>query len=215
MKLLSLLSGGIGSLVATKIMLDKYDVEELYCLFVNYGQKAFALEKQCAKGHADLLGARQFISINTAPLRGGTAVLDSGYTDEDCHECVPCLYEHLLTIAANYMLSWGCNAVCAGQRHPEPEAFMPTPCGIHLYQPLYALSAQRIIEIGVKRGVAPLIDTWSCIAPQLTGVLDKRESTTLVYYPCGECSKCEIRAEAFSALDLEDPLTRLEITGDD
>jgi len=62
---------------------------------------------------------------------------------------------------------------------------------IRIELPLHNLSKMDVLKLAVKLGV-PLQHTWSCY-------WDKPQ-------PCGKCSSCNERAEAFEKLGIPDPL---------
>jgi 7-cyano-7-deazaguanine synthase len=63
--------------------------------------------------------------------------------------------------------------------------------GLRLIAPLVAMNKKEVVRLGAKLSV-PFQFTWSCYQGR-----DK---------PCGMCTSCRLRAEAFAAAGIPDPI---------
>lgn len=216
-----LLSGGLDSATALAVaMLEGYRV---HALTFRYGQR-HAIEVEAAVRLAHHFGVREHV-VTDLDLRvfGGSALtseLAVPRHGDTRAEVIPVTYVPARnTIFLSFALAWsevlgaediflGANANdtlgypdCrpAFMRAFERMADLGTREGVDgrqrltIHTPLGGLSKADTVLLGQKLGV-PFKLTWSCYDPSVTRA------------PCRVCDACVIRAEAFDACGLSDPL---------
>lgn len=219
-----LLSGGLDS--ATCLAIAKSLGFSPHALTVEYGQR-HAVELDAAKRVASALGAveHRLLSVNLDSLGGSalTANIDvpKNRDEQSMSESIPVTYVParntvMLALALAYAevidaedIFIGVNAVdYSGYPDCRPEfiqafqklAALATKAGVEghgptIHAPLIGLTKPDIIRRGLDLGVNYGI-THSCYDPRPDGT------------PCGACDSCVIRAKAFEALGMRDPVLK-------
>ncbi len=215
-----LLNGGIGSTVAA---FRRREDTLLHPLYLDYGRANSTAQRRAASAVAQRLGTSlrildlphvgQLAASRAAPSTGGvrTAVGKLGAPHE-----IPGLPVVLLSVGAQYAATVGahllicgrCDAgaenhgdVLAQERSVDPrelrhafgvmlESSLPAVRAVSLETPLIDLQPGEVVKLANHVG-APLELTWSC-----------RQNNQA----CGSCPDCRVRANAFSAAGLVDPL---------
>jgi len=212
-----LVSGGMDS--ATTAYEARQQGYELYFLHTSYGQRTASKEYDCARELADIVGAAEFLHIETDHLQqiGGSALTDDdievGEADLDSEEIpdtyVPFRNANLLSMAVSYAEANGCEAVFVGAHsedfagYPDcrPEFFgtfetmvdvgTKPDTEISIVVPFVESTKTEIADRGVELGV-PFEHTWSCY----------RDSAPA----CGTCDSCAFRLQAFQEIGVRDPI---------
>lgn len=212
MKSVIILSGGLDSTVlATEAVASG---NEVFALTFNYGQR-HSCEIEAAEAVAAKLGIpHKIINIPDLGMMGGSALTDNNIdVPEDEYDVdnlkvtvVPNRNMIMLSFAVSYAISVGADRILYGA-HSGDHAVYPdcrkefinamklaiAKCSfepVFLSAPYQNKTKAEIVEIGINVG-APMDLTWSCYNGGHT--------------PCGRCSTCRERAEAFKANNITDP----------
>ncbi len=206
-------SGGMDSRTVLQVALEESST--VLAISFDYGQR-HVKELSCAKKVCVHLGVShkivnmQFmrdIASNSA-LTSGKPVPEGHYTANNMRDTiVPNRNMIMLSIALAYAINEGASSVYYGA-HSGDHAIYPdcrpefvesitntaklihdTPIDIKV--PFINGDKKTILDWGLAHGV-DYSDTWTCYA----GDID----------PCGKCGACVERAEAFTELNLTDPL---------
>ena len=216
-----LVSGGMDS--ATTAYEAREQGYELYFLHTTYGQRTESKEYDCARELAEIVGAADFLHIETDHLQqiGGSALTDDGIdvgnADLDSEEIpdtyVPFRNANLLSMAVSYAEANRCEAVFVGA-HSEDFAGYPDcrpdffeafeamvdvgtkpDTEISIEVPFVESTKTEIAERGVELGVA-FDHTWSCYRDDEPA--------------CGTCDSCGLRLQAFQRVGVRDPISYAE-----
>ena len=222
-KAVVLLSGGLDS--TTTLAIAGNEGYATYCLSFRYGQR-HAVELQCAKNIAKVLGARQHITVDI-DLRtfGASALTETDIevpkdrSDSEMETGIPITYVPARnTIFLSYALAYaevlvadtifiGANAIdYSGYPDCRPEY-------IDAYQTMANLATQAGVEGKTKLRIrAPLIDKTKAEIIQIGTALGVDYSLTLSCYDpdpegraCGRCDSCLLRKKGFKEAGIPDP----------
>ncbi len=213
MKVVSLVSGGLDSVVALHAASRDHEIGAV--LSFHYAAKHNARELPMARWHADRLSlSHTVIDLGFMNLHFRSELLSSGgeipeghYEEESMRQTVvPFRNGILLSVAAGFAESHGAQGVViaahAGDHAIYPdcrESFMEamgqairqgTYAGIQLLRPFIALRKEDIVALGTAMEV-DLAKTWSCYKG------GQRH--------CGRCGTCVERREAFERAGIADP----------
>jgi len=216
-----LVSGGMDS--ATTAYEARDQGYELYFLHTSYGQRTESKEYDCAVELAEIVGAAEFLHIETDHLRqiGGSALTDDeiavGEAALDSQEIpdtyVPFRNANLLSMAVSYAEANNCEAVFVGA-HSEDFAGYPDcrPAFFEAFETMVEVGTKPETEISIEvpfveatkteiadRGVdlgVPFEHTWSCY----------RDAEPA----CGTCDSCAFRLQAFDQIGVRDPIEYAE-----
>ncbi len=222
-----LLSGGLDS--ATVLAIARAEGFEPRALTVLYGQR-HAVEVEAARRVALAMGVAEhrFVRVELEVL-GGSALTDAIEVPKDRVDdggipvtYVPARNTVFLSLALGYAEVLGATDVFVGVNvvdysgYPDcrPEfvrafealANVATKAGVegarfHVHAPLMTLTKPEIITRGLELGVDYSL-THSCYDPDVDG------------RACGRCDSCAIRARAFAALGIPDPLDSVSSPSD-
>lgn len=222
-------SGGLDSNVIASIF--NYFGFEMHHVFVNYGQNMLEKEREYSKKIADFYGGTyQEVTINLPWLKETTNLVDNNVTEyhkENAEYMDSVTIENTYVPLRNHMLvSIACSlaeglnipyVACAfdgaedenhkplngvPDKHPTFVSKIEDSVneGSSMYQlqnkritiltPVMDLFKEEIIGLGLATG-ADMSISWSCY--------NKSEK------PCGLCSACKTRREAFNTLEIQDP----------
>jgi len=212
-----LVSGGMDS--ATTAYEAREQGYELYFLHTSYGQRTESKEYDCAVELAEIIGAADFLHIETDHLLqiGDSALTDDeitvGDADLDSDEIpdtyVPFRNANLLSMAVSYAEANSCEAVFVGAHsedfagYPDcrPEFFeafetmvdvgTKPDTEISIEVPFVESTKTEIADRGVDLGV-PFEHTWSCYRDEAPA--------------CGTCDSCAFRLQAFQQIGVRDPI---------
>ena len=212
-KCVTLVSGGIDSVVTLALCSQRYDV---HALSFDYGQK-HSVELECAKYQAHKFNCKEH-KIISVPISDITrsALTDLQIAPQQVvapHEIpntyVPARNLILLSLAVAYAYTIGADLIAYGanvvdySNYPDCRLEFITAFNQvaqlatgpqykpQVFAPLLFLSKAQIIKLGHSLGV-DFKHTWSCYNPMPE--------------PCGKCPSCQIRHKGFQEADLEDPL---------
>ncbi|WP_256488623.1 7-cyano-7-deazaguanine synthase QueC [Halohasta salina] len=216
-----LVSGGMDS--ATTVYEARERGYDLYLLHTSYGQRTETKEYDCARRLAEIVGAAEFLHIETDHLQqiGGSALTDDEIAVDDADldsEEIPDTYvpfrnANLLSMAVSYAEANDCEAVFVGAHsedfsgYPDcrPEFFeafetmvdvgTKPDTEIAIEVPFVESSKTDIADRGVDLGV-PFEHTWSCYRDEEPA--------------CGTCDACAFRLQAFQRLGVRDPIPYTE-----
>lgn len=213
-----LASGGMDSCVVTALAVDRGDEPAL--LHVNYGQPTEAHELASFHRLADHYAIRRRLVADVRYLAaiGGSSLTDPALPIETPaehvegavpHTYVPFRNANLLAIAASWAEVLRARRIMIGvveedaSGYPDcRKAFIDAmneavrlgtrpETDVVIDAPLVAMSKADIVRLGARLR-APFELTWSCY---------RRDDV-----PCGRCMSCELRARAFAAAGVPDPL---------
>jgi len=219
-----LVSGGMDS--ATTVYEARERGYDLYLLHTSYGQRTETKEYDCAERLAEIVGAVDFLHIETDHLTqiGGSALTDAemtvGDADLDSEEIpdtyVPFRNANLLSMAVSYAEANGCEAVFVGA-HSEDFSGYPDcrPAFFEAFETMVDVGTKPETEIEIvvpfvestkteiaERGLdleVPFEHTWSCYRDEEPA--------------CGTCDACAFRLQAFQRLGVRDPIPYAERPG--
>lgn len=212
MKSVLLLSGGIDSSAALRVLKD--EGHRIFALSLHYGQR-HSKELEFAKRQADTLcEEHQTVDLSALqPLLAGSSqtsaieVPEGHYSAENMKlTVVPNRNMIMLSIAIGWAVSLKADQVCyaahAGDHHIYPDCrpefaekmdAVAQICDWHpvrLYRPFIHFSKAEIVKKAAALGV-DFTQTWSCYKG-----LEKH---------CGRCGTCVERQEAFALAKIKDP----------
>jgi len=221
-----LLSGGIDSTVLLHHVAKELNGAPLHALSFDYGQR-HVKELACAKWQAEVVGVSEYRVIDLSFLKdvlsGSSTLMADGPPVPDLNDLaesdtdqpptyVPNRNMMLLSIAAAYAESHGIHDVYYGAQAQDEYGYWDCTAdflkrinmvlslnrrdAITIHAPLVAASKADNVRAGVELGV-DFSQTWSCY----------RGGDA----PCGTCPTCVERQNAFSAVDVRDPLTGADI----
>jgi len=187
----ALVSGGVDSLVMCKLM--EKDGQEIFPLFIDYGQRAREKEWNACKKAFDYSGLPAPIKMD---LSGFGQVIKSGLTDKtkDIHKdaFTPGRNLFFLTMGASYAYQKGADRIAIGLLSEKTHLFGDQTGefvvnaniainnalngSYYIITPLMEFSKADVIKIGKKLGL-PLDLTYSC------------HSGDDIY--CGKCISCK------------------------
>jgi 7-cyano-7-deazaguanine synthase len=219
MKAVSILSGGLDSVVALKLSMEELEV--LLALTFDYSQKAREREIEYSRKVCEILGIQHKV-IQIPWLRDitGTSLvegeipevreeeLDSEKAFETARQVwVPNRNGVFINIAAAFAESIGAKYIVVGFDAEEAETFpdnspefvkaankalsYSTLSGVEVFAPLIRMNKEDIVRAGIKHK-APLEWSWSCYSSG-----EK---------PCMKCESCVRRKRAFDRAGERDPL---------
>ncbi|MGL5188855.1 MAG: 7-cyano-7-deazaguanine synthase QueC [Cetobacterium sp.] len=215
-KAVVILSGGLDSTVLLYDYVKALGAENVAAITFDYGQR-HNKEILCAEKTTKKLGVMHKVidmaaigsQLFTSALMDKDAVLPTGkYADENLQSTVvPNRNMIMVSLATAYAISFNATMVAYGAHsgdhsnypdcRPEFIEKLRSVLAVCHFDPIaletpYAHASKAdIVSIGLELNV-PFEDTWSCY--------DGGE------YPCGECTTCNDRLEAFDANDANDPL---------
>lgn len=222
-KAVILVSGGMDSATAVYEAMERgYDPLFLH---TSYGQRTESKEFESAQRLADVVGADEFLHVETEHLAhiGASSLTDESIevTDADMESkdipssYVPFRNANLLSMATSFAEAQDASAIFIGA-HSEDfsgypdcrpaffEAFQQVidagtkpETDITLEAPFVEWSKTQIAERGIELGV-PYEHTWSCY----------RADTPA----CGTCDSCAFRLQAFQRVGVRDPIEYEERT---
>jgi 7-cyano-7-deazaguanine synthase len=216
-----LVSGGMDSATAVYEAVDR-GYEPLF-LHTSYGQRTEAKELESARTLATVVGAEEFLHVETEHLAriGASSLTDEEIAvadadverDEIPTSYVPFRNANLLSMATSYAEATDAAAIFVGA-HSEDFSGYPD-C-----RPAFFEAFQRVIDVGTKPDTeisleAPFVE-WSKtdIAEHGLALGVPYEHTWSCYREvkpaCGTCDSCAFRLQAFQRLGVEDPIPYAE-----
>ena len=220
-------SGGLDSNVIASVF--KYYGFEMHHIFINYGQNMIEKEREYSKKIAEYYGGTyQEVTLDLPWLKHTTSLVNS--LVDDTHETegqfnanltgayVPLRNQMLLSIAGSYAEAYEIPYIACAFDGAEDENHVPTG-GTTDKHPTFV----RKIEDSLNEGSAfhhikgnnftiltPIMNLYKDEIIGLGLVTEADMSLSWSCYnkadePCGQCSACKVRAEAFGLLELEDP----------
>ena len=220
-------SGGLDSNIIASVF--NYFGFEMHHIFVNYGQNMLEKEREYSKKIAEYYGGTyQEVTLDLPWLHSTTSLV--GHVVDDTHETqsqfntnltgayVPLRNQMLLSIAGSYAEACEIPYIACAFDGAEDEDHIPTggttdkhPTFVKkledslnegsafyhikgekftILTPVMGLFKPEIIGLGLA-SEADMSISWSCYNKS-----DK---------PCGQCSACKVREEAFKEVEMEDP----------
>ncbi|MDK1030441.1 MAG: 7-cyano-7-deazaguanine synthase QueC [Planctomycetia bacterium] len=216
MKAVVLVSGGMDSAVAAAVAAAECD--GLAFLHLNYGQRTEEKELECFERLGQHFGATKKLVVNADFLKqlGGSSLTDETIhiPENDKDGQIPSTYvpfrnTHLIALAVSWAEVIGARRIyigVVGQDRPGyPDCRVEyidamnkviavgsrAGANLRIVAPLVGMDKTEVVKLGNKLAV-PFGLTWSCY--QAGDV------------PCGKCTSCRLRAEAFRAAGVPDPL---------
>jgi 7-cyano-7-deazaguanine synthase len=216
-----LVSGGMDSATAVYEAVDR-GYEPLF-LHTSYGQRTEAKELESARTLATVVGAEEFLHVETEHLAriGASSLTDEEIAvadadverDEIPTSYVPFRNANLLSMATSYAEATDAAAIFVGA-HSEDFSGYPD-C-----RPAFFEAFQRVIDVGTKPDTEISLETpfveWSKtdIAEHGLALGVPYEHTWSCYREvepaCGTCDSCAFRLQAFQRLGVEDPIPYVE-----
>ena len=218
-KAISVLSGGLDSLVATAYYMKDYDI---HAITFDYGQKAVKREIEVSKDICDELNFEHSVlkldwlddisnssltSNNDIPNISEDNLDDNDLLTETCESVwVPGRNTVFTSIALSFAEALDGDIIIVGWDKEEAETFpdnskvfldsfnklinVGSPKNIEIKAPLIDLDKEGIVKLGLELN-APLELSYSCYKGGK--------------YHCGVCESCVRRKRAFKLLNIEDP----------
>lgn len=210
-KAVVLLRGGVDSTVCLAKAIEKYGKENICALNIFYGQRQ-TKELECAQQiayHYDVPYYTMDIS-NVMAYSDSSYLTDNALKGEEETSLIPFRNGLLLSAAATFAMSKDIQVIVYGMKADDFELTYPdchqdfvstmqkaidlgSGSEVTVDIPFFDMTKKEVMEEGARLGV-PFELTWSCFVSN-----DK---------PCGVCSGCRNRAEAFAAIGMEDPLLK-------
>ncbi len=211
-----LVSGGMDSCVVTAVAAETY---RLACLHVNYGQRTERRELACFHELVKHYNAEKALVVDLPHLAqiGGSSLTDRKLpiTPSDSPGKIPPTYvpfrnANLLCVAVSWAEVIGATKIFIGAVEQDAPGYPDCRAvfyrafnelvrvgtrpetDIEVVTPLIGMSKVEIVRKGVALS-APFHLTWSCYAQEDV--------------PCGACDSCLLRARAFGAAGVADPLS--------
>jgi 7-cyano-7-deazaguanine synthase len=213
MKAVSLLSGGLDSVVATWLAAQEHDIR--LCLTCDYGQRAAAREIEAAGHVAAALGMPHKVvplpwvgqvagdALTTAsralPELSAEELDTKAAVQSAAAVWVPNRNGLLLNVAGVFAEALGCQGIVVGFNAEEGATFpdntpafmhaagrafsFSTRHGLQVLSPTVAMTKRQIVQAGYE-AQAPLQFVWSCYEGGQT--------------PCRKCESCLRSARAFA-----------------
>jgi len=208
-KAVCLISGGIDSFLTAKLA-EKRGYR-IYCLTIDYGQKA-RKEIRCAKKIAEFLNAEQHII-----LKVNLSFLKSALTNKEIEiperkirgipsTYVPARNTIFISIALGYAETIGADAIFIGVNSIDFSGYPDCrPIYIRKFQKLIDVATKKTIEGKKIKLVAPLINLSKVEIIKKAISLGLDLSITWSCYKngkkmCGKCPSCRIREKAMKEL---------------
>lgn len=186
---LVLLSGGLDSVTAAKMLLDRGELAA--CLIVDYGQPHARWEIPRAVDWCARHGVKA-LHVQAPMIDADAMRIGSGAAGP---RVVPGRNLALIALGVSAALSVGADTVIVGcnaddaQDYPDCRASFLTAAnatariyGVSVEAPLLCYSKRQVVSEALRIGVV-LDDTWSCYEPVGPA-------------PCGTCNACRLRAAA-------------------
>jgi len=210
-----LLSGGMDSCVCAALAARDHEVAAVH---ISYGQRTEERERQSFLAICQRLKIHDKLMVRNEALRaiGGSALTDDAIdvpAAEEVGHPVPVTYvpfrnAHFLAVAISWAEVLGAEKVYIGAVEPDSSGYPDcrpayykafnevvktgTKEGlIEIVTPLIAMRKTEIVRLGLELR-APFDLTWSCYS---------REDQA-----CGMCDSCVLRARAFAAAGVRDPI---------
>lgn len=220
-------SGGLDSNVIASVF--NYFGFEMHHIFVNYGQNMLEKEREYSKKIAEYYGGTyQEVTLDLPWLHSTTSLV--GHVVDDTHETesqfnanltgayVPLRNQMLLSIAGSYAEACEIPYIACAFDGAEDENHIPTG-GTTDKHPTFVKKIQDSLNEGsafhhIKgKNFTILTPVMGLYKPEIIGLglaTDSDMSISWSCYnksekPCGKCSACLLRAEAFKTLEMEDP----------
>jgi 7-cyano-7-deazaguanine synthase len=208
-KAVCLISGGIDSFLTAKLA-EKRGYR-IYCLTIDYGQKA-RKEIRCAKKIAEFLNAEQHIilKVNLSFLRSALTNKEIEIPERKIRGIpstyVPARNTIFISIALGYAETIGADAIFIGVNSIDFSGYPDCrPIYIRKFQKLIDVATKKTIEGKKIKLVAPLINLSKVEIIKKAISLGLDLSITWSCYKngkkmCGKCPSCRIREKAMKEL---------------
>lgn len=220
-------SGGLDSNVIASVF--NYFGFEIHHIFVNYGQNMLEKEREYSKKIAEYYGGTyQEVTLDLPWLKDTTSLV--GNLVDDTHETesqfnvnltgvyVPLRNQMLLSIAGSYAEAYEIPYIACAFDGAEDENHIPTG-GTTDKHPTFVKKLEDSLNEGsafhhIKgEKFTILTPVMGLYKPEIIGLglaTDSDMSISWSCYnkadkPCGQCSACKLRAEAFKEVEMEDP----------
>lgn len=219
-------SGGLDSNIIASVF--NYFGFKMHHIFINYGQNMLKKEREYSKKIADYYGGTyQEVTLDLPWLKSTTKLVNNTVSDKEAKGAlnanltgtyVPMRNHIMLSVASSYAEAYGIPYIACAfdgaedenkkpiggttDKHPEfvrkieesinegSEMYHIDNKKFKILTPVMDLFKEEIIGLGLATE-ADMSLSWSCYNKS-----DK---------PCGQCSACVTRANAFKTLEIEDP----------
>lgn len=202
-KAVILCSGGFDSVVLTHYVRNELEYEHGYCLFFNYHQKSYLVEKKWAKAHCNRVGY-EFIEIDIPKFSWTNGGFYDAYFEDYEHQYLESRNKVFLAFASSVAEAKKCDAIFVGAIGGEgsrdyndctPKYFNleekaiqeSTGLPIHVSAPFCNTTKADLVGFARKYNILP--NEWS----SCDYVVDKK-------IPCGECGDCTSSSEVAELL---------------
>ena len=220
-------SGGLDSNVIASVF--KYYGFEMHHIFINYGQNMLEKEREYSKKIAEYYGGTyQEVTLDLPWLKETTSlvgnVVDDTYETESTFNAnltgvyVPMRNHMFLSIASSYAEAYKIPYIACAFDGGEDKDHKPTG-GTTDKHPTFVKTIANSINEGSAfhhiegKDFTILTPVMGLYKPEIIGLGLGAEADMSISWscynkadkPCGECSACKLRAEAFSIVEMEDP----------
>lgn len=220
-------SGGLDSCVLAHVF--KYFNFEIHHIFVDYGQNMVEKERQYSKAIVEKVGGTyEEVKISLPWLKDSTSLV--GDVVDDTHVTnpqfnanlsgvyVPMRNHMLLSIAGSYAEAKEIPYIACAFDGAEDKKHVPTG-GTTDKHPTFVKKIEQSLNEGssfhhiLNKNFTILTPVMGLFKPEIIGLglaCDTDFSLSWSCYnkgevPCGECSACKLRAQAFRELEMLDP----------
>lgn len=220
-------SGGLDSNVIASVF--NYFGFEMHHIFVNYGQNMLEKEREYSKKIAEYYGGTyQEVTLDLPWLKDTTSLVGNVVDDTHVTEStfntnltgayVPLRNQMLVSIAGSYAEAYEIPYIACAFDGAEDEDHIPTG-GTTDKHPTFVKKLEDSLNEGsafhhIKgEKFTILTPVMGLFKPEIIGLGLATESDMSISWscynksdkPCGQCSACKVRAEAFSEVEMEDP----------
>lgn len=203
-KAVILCSGGFDSVVLTHYVKNELEYEKGYCLFFNYHQKSYPVEKKWAEEHCKRVGY-EFIEINIPKFTWTNGGFYDDYYEDTQHQYLESRNKVFLAFASSVAEAKKCDTIFVGAvkgeeggegyRDCTPKYFNvetkaiqeSTGLPITISAPLCSSYKSDLIGFARKYDILP--NEWSSCDYVIDGKI-----------PCGDCGDCENTKDLASLL---------------
>lgn len=201
-KAVVLCSGGFDSVVLTHYVKNELGFEHGYCLFFNYHQKSYEVEKKWAEEHCNRVGYK-FIEVELPKFTWTNGGFYDEYFEDTKHQYLESRNKVFLAFATSLAEAKKCEKIFIGAIGGEGEEYNDctskyfnaetkaiqesTGLPIHICAPFCNTLKADLVGFARKYNILP--NEWSSCDYVIDGKI-----------PCGECKDCKSSSEVAELL---------------
>lgn len=201
-KAVVLCSGGFDSVVLTHYVKNELGYEHGYCMFFNYHQKSYEVEKKWAEEHCNRVGYK-FVEVELPKFTWTNGGFYDEYFEDTKHQYLESRNKVFLAFATSLAEAKKCKKIFIGAIGGEGEEYNDctpkyfnaetkaiqesTGLPIHICAPFCKTLKADLVGFARKYNILP--NEWSSCDYVIDGKI-----------PCGECKDCESSSEVAELL---------------